>query len=356
MRKALSMLGAIAALAVGSFLAVQPAYAQSTVVCTTVPSGTQLPVVANPLPTSQGPRYVELNKINQWPRVAVAGSNPAVSHLYYCINGGNPATDGEFSIAWQAAQTIGGKGSNVPPPADVAELFYNDHLRIYFFENIAQLNSYWGTNYPSSANGGEPSAFTLGAGDPHNPNIPVGSIGILKKKSNGNVHKPNTIKGNVYHELGHAFDRLKGSPSSTATSRWYKTQSTGGIFRTEIAALNIQSRANAFGAVSASTISSTGCQAKYNDEVNYTNWQVAQCIWPYQTDFNSAGTAPLYQLNSQEFYANAFAILVGGLFWDHTDNPVMYDLGQFIADNFNDTFLYFSKTTAPLGVINGGTP
>jgi hypothetical protein len=121
-----SMLGA---LVVATGFLVAPAYAQSTVVCTTVPSGAQLPVVANPLPTTQPARNQELSKINDWPRVAVKDSTPPISHLYYCINGGNPSTDTKFSAMWQAAQNIGTTGTNTPPQY-VANQFYQTKQRV----------------------------------------------------------------------------------------------------------------------------------------------------------------------------------------------------------------------------------
>lgn len=350
MRKALTMLGAVAALALGSFFTAPAAQAACTNVA---PSAT----VQYPLPTNQAARNQQLVKINSWPKVAVKQSNPAISHLYYCVTGGNPSTDGQFTVTWEAAQTIGNKGSNVPPPYDLAELFYNDGLRIYFFEDINALDAEWGTNFHERIEDGEPSAVTLKAGDVHNANIPVNSIGIFRKRLNGTTYRDNTIKGNVYHELGHAVDRLLSYPSADPDSRWYKALALGGILRTDVDNLNFQSRADVFATVSATTIAP--CQDLYNEpKTTYTNWEVAQCIWEYQTDWKNGAIAPLHQGNSQEFFANVFAVIVGQMFWDVNDSQVMYDLGAFIADNFGsgESKFYFQKTTAPTGIIYGGTP
>lgn len=306
MKRAIRMLGALAVLA-GFFLAAPAANAA----CTTYP----VPPIAN-TPSSN---------INNWPRNTDPGSSPAVSMAYYCASG-SASTDTAFGWTWQAAQQIGNAVSTATPKYN-SNLFTTNHQRVYFFENLAALNSEWGTSYSNPGGGVYVLGVTLGSGDPHNASIPVGSVGILKKRSDGTTIPQATVKRTVYHELGHAFDRIKGFPSFNGGSN-YNTAKANDIYD-----LDHETRANAFNGV---TIPAN-CQALYNQPWNpatqtgTSNWTVALCV------FTAADTS------ESHFFANVFGFRLGG-------SIVNVPLGNFISNKFHDTKLYMDS------VATGGTP
>lgn len=316
MRKALSTLGAVAFVTIGFAITVTPA----TAACVKTPTGAQLPVVAKPLPTSPGPRNVELNKINEWPRVAVRDSNPPISHLEYC-GSATPSTDGSFTIVWQAAQKIAGKGTNVPPTA-LANKWYLEGARVYFYDNLADLNAHWGSNVQPPVPGGEITGVTKSPETTAtNTNILNGDVGILRSASDGYEYEPNTLKGTTYHELGHSFDELNSRPSITPGSNFEIK------FLADQTALNAQTTAQAFGSITIPT----ACAGKPN------NWEIAKCIWPFHT-------------TNREFFANIFGMRLGTIAGDATDEPETVQFANWMIAKFPQTKLYIDS------IANGGTP
>ncbi len=263
-----------------------------------------------------------LTAINDWPRMVELNSNPIKSSLYHCANG-NPSTDSQFSTVWQAAQKIGRTGTNNPPQF-IANKFYQNIKRLYFYENLAALNLSWNTNYSEVAAGGKIYGVTLKSGDSQNPGVPVGSVGVWRKAADGTTNKPNSLKGVVYHELGHVFDSLFNYPSTLGSSN-FATAKQNDIFD-----LNHLTRAQAF---SGATIK-PGCQALYNQpwdpntQIGTPNWDVALCNWPYFTQ-------------GEEFFANIFGKRIGGLLADAAKQPDLYGFGNWLTSKFtHETDLY----------------
>jgi hypothetical protein len=307
MRKALTMLGAIAALALGSLLGASAANATT---CVTAPSA---PLTVPPV----------LN-INEWPRMVELGSSPAKSSLYYCGSFANPSSDSAFSVVWQAAQKIGKTGTNVPPDY-VANIFYNGKQRVYFFETFADAKAY--LNLPFSPPAGqEPYGVTL---DRNYGSTPAGTVIFWRTTSQGLVLTPNMLKGTVYHELGHAYARLKGI-NATSTN-WALSRDTD-ILNLNNTGKNLadKGRAQVFGRYNVSAKYSS-CMSIYND-LTKTHWQVAQCMWPHYTqDF--------------ELFGNVFGMKIGNVLSDPAIAPKLYDFGQFLVENFKKSFLYIYSVT-----------
>lgn len=326
MRKALSMLGAIAALAVGSLFAAPPAQAQATVACITYPTP--------PIENTSAPN------INSWPRTRDTTTSlpaPGYSHMYYCSNDtaqlNNPP--GALTWVWQSAQTIGTSGGNSPQGAKMAQLFRDNHQRVYLFETLAQLNAYWGTNYAAPA-GTNILGVTLASADPHNPNIPVGSVAIIRLKADGTANAQQTVDRTVYHELGHAFDRLKAFPSTNQLSE-YNINLNNDIYD-----INHQTRASVFQGVAIPA----SCQDKFDDPWDPANpqatlnWEVAKCVFSGGVYMDQG--VEKYVTNDMtepHLFANFFAKRLGG-------SIVNTALGNWINGKFADTLLYIDHVAA----------
>lgn len=295
-------------MAAAGFLFAAPA-AQATVVCNHYPSA---PLSDAPSPSTD---------LNNWPRTKEKDSNPATSSVYNCYPNGSGGTllTSEFHGLWQGAQNIGRTGTN-NPPYYLANLYYQSKTRIYFYKNLNDLNSHWGTNYTvPGGSGGKFFGRVIRAGDTQNPGVPVGSVGVVREHTDGTVYSLNTIKSTVYHELGHAYDLLVGEPSSYQPGTWYVNRVN------DIYELNHRTRAYAFDGVSINT----ECQAMYNsswDPVNqvgaYNNWDVARCQWPYFT-------------LDQELFANIFGKRAGGLLGT-ADHPELLEFSTWLGNKFWD--------------------
>lgn len=303
MRKALTMLGAIAALALGSFFAAPEAQA---VTCDHYPN---TPLADTPA-----------SAINNWPRTKEKDSSPATSSVYNCYPNGSGGTliTSEFHGLWQGANSISSLGTNQPPNY-LANLYYQGKTRIYFYKNVNDLNSHWGTNYSVPGGGGKFFGRVLRTGDTLVPGVPVGSVGVLREHTDGTVYNLNTIKSTVYHELGHAYDLLVGEPSSYQPGSWYTARNN------DIHELNHKTRSYAFSNVSIRS----ECQDMYDSpwdpveqEGDHDNWEVAKCQWPYFT-------------LDQELFANIFAKRAGGLLGT-TDHPQLLEFSTWLGNRFWD--------------------
>jgi len=305
MKRATTMLGALALMTAG-FLFAAPA-AHATVTCNPYP----VPPLAD----------TPVSKINDWPRIKQKNSNPAVSHVYNCYpNGsGGTQTTSEFHQMWQGAQAIGRHGTN-NPPYYLANEYYQKGTRIYFFKNVTDLNSYWGTSYAPS---GKFFGVTLRTVDnAQNPNIPVGSVGIVREHTDGTVYLGTTVKGTVFHELGHAFDLMKNGPASNPGSHWSSAKAN------DIYDLDHKTRAAAFPS-NLVTIRKE-CKDQFNaawdpvTQQGVSNWTVARCQWPYQT-------------SDREFFSNIFGQRLGGI-GGTTDNQQLLEFSIWMTNKYwNET-------------------
>lgn len=268
--------------------------------------------------------------INNWPRNTEPSSNPTHSMLYYCGTANPPQSDAKFDVAWQAAQVIGNRGGGTP--YYMANFYTNNKQRIYVYATLADLNASWNTNYQE--NNGTIYGVTLASGDTGNPGVPINSVGIILSK-NGVNFPDNAIKGAVYHELGHPFDRLKGNPSSTGGSQ-FTTKKNDDIFQLNAVGASSPPKYGRDVVFNGITIPAN-CQALYQDYQNTTHWQVAQCVWPYFT-------------GNQELFANIFGKRLGGLLADQATQPSLYQFSNWITTYFPETALYMDSVTS------GGTP
>lgn len=298
------MLGALA-LAAGFFTLAAPA-AHAQVACDHYPS--------TPLSDT-----TPSTALNSWPRTKEKDSNPATSSVYNCYPNGSGGTllTSEFHGLWQGAQNIGHTGTN-QPPYYLANLYYQSKTRIYFYKNLTDLNSHWGTNY-SVPGGGKFFGRVLRAGDTQNPGVPVGSVGVLREHTDGTVYSLNTIKSTVYHELGHAYDLLVGEPSSYQPGSWYTARNN------DIYELNHRTRSYAFSNVSINAECQDMYDSSWDPETQtgtYSNWDVAKCQWPYFT-------------LDQELFANIFGKRAGGILGT-TDHPELLEFSIWLGNKFWD--------------------
>lgn len=262
MKRATSMLGALAMLAAGFLFAAPAAHAS----CTYYP----IP------PISTSPAS---NK-NNWPRVENGTSGNSLTQ--YCADL-TPTTDSHFTVAWQRAQGVGNAKSTTTPKF-LSELYSDWPVQFYFFTDYAGANSEWGTSIPSNVLG---NTQVTGGGT-------IIRVGIWKKRADGTDLTDTQIKGVINHELGHAYDFAKfnstdgypsdASPFTTALSA-------------DKATFNAKTRAQAFGSLS---FSGSACESEYNDTTNYSNWDVAVCAWPGDLATN------------YEIFATFFGKRVGG--------------------------------------------
>lgn len=301
MKRATSMLGALAMLAVGFLFAAPAAHA---VTCASYPT---TPIADTPA-----------SNLNSWPRTKEKNSNPAVSSIYNCYPNGSGGTliTTEFNALWQGAQSVSHWGTS-QPPYYLANVYYQNKTRIYFYKNLNDLNTHWGTSYSPT---GKFFGVTLRSGDTQNPNVPIGSVGIVREHTDGTVYGLNTIKTTAYHELGHVFDIINNSPSTLMQSYWTSAKNN------DIYDLDDLPRAQAF-PTNIVTIRSQ-CTSVYNESwdpsthTGTSNWTVAQCQWPY------------YTLND-ELFANVFAKRVGGSLGT-SDNASLLEFSTWMGSKFWD--------------------
>lgn len=311
MKRAISMLGAIAALAVGFSVAAPAAHAQTPPTCIAYPT---TPLADTPA-----------SAINSWPRTKEKSSSPAHSSVFNCTG----STSSEFSGMWQAANNIAGTGTN-QPPAFLADQFYQSKVRIYFYTNLGDLNAHWNTAYTPPGGVGEIYGITLRSGDSGAPGVPVGSVGIMWKSPGGTTYNLNAIKGAVHHELGHVFDNLQGNPSVSGTSAW-KTARVNDIFTLNATGggSTPAARSALFNGIDVQNDYAT-CWDEYQDydiddpmdpgypHTGKTHWEVAQCMWPYFTE-------------NEELFANVFGKRIGNLLAHQGTQPKLYDFSFFLG-------------------------